>query len=282
MDPVRLVEQRGGTMRRAAVLAAGTTRWALEGALEDGRLVAPVRGVIALPTLSEAQLEAARLRARLTCVSAIAEAGLPVMPRTRVVHLAVRPRGRTPERAATHRFHFAKECGSSLEPMPLPAALDHAGRCVGPRAHLVMLDAALRRGLVRGADLDGWIATPRARRTWLLARADARAESAQETLARIDLVESGLRVVPQVYVDGVGRVDLVVEGRLALEIDGRSSHDGDDAFIRDRRRDRAVLKRGVLAARFTAAEVEAARPGEIAAAVRGILSAHRRAGRTIA
>ncbi|WP_062526760.1 hypothetical protein [Demequina rhizosphaerae] len=281
MEPVTLVEEGGGTMRRAAVLAAGTTRWALDGALSDGLLIAPVPGVIALPTLSEARLEAARLRSRLTCVSAIAEAGLPVMPRTRVVHVAVQPRGRTPRRVATHRFHFAKGCGSSLAPMPVPTALDHAGRCVGPRAHLVMLDAALRRGLVRGADLDGWIATPRARRRWLLARADARAESAQETLARIDLVEAGLRAVPQVYVDGVGRVDLVVEGRLALEIDGRSSHDDDDAFTRDRRRDRGVLKRGVLAARFTAAEVEAARPGEIAAAVRRILAAHRRAGRPI-
>ncbi|WP_062317437.1 type IV toxin-antitoxin system AbiEi family antitoxin domain-containing protein [Demequina maris] len=273
MDPVSLVTVNGDVMRRADAIAAGVSRPAIARALAGGELIAPAHGVLALPTVSPAALAAASARARLTCVSAVAQAGLPVMGRPRLTHVATSTRGHGPQAHGALRVHFANEVGRSLAPMPVAAALDHAGRCVGERAHLVMLDAALRAGLVKGGDLASWTATGGRRRSWLLEHCDPRAESAQETLARIDLVEGGLRAVPQVYVDGVGRVDLMVEGVLALEIDGRGYHDGDDAFTRDRRRDRTMLRGGVPTARFTAAEIERARRGELAREVRGILGA---------
>ncbi len=268
-------------MRRADALAGGATRHGIDAALGAGRLILVNRGVLAVPGLSEERLEAARLRCRLTCVSAIAAEGLPMVPRTRVLHLAVATRGRAPAGGPARCVHYSHACGRSLAPMPVPIALDHAGRCVSDRAQLAMLDAALRAGRVAGGDLAAWTVTPERRRRWLLAHCDPRAESAQESLARIDLVEAGLSVVPQVYLDGAGRADLLVEGRLALEIDGRAFHEGDDPFTRDRRRDRAVLKGGILTARFTAAEVERAGPGVVAAAVRDMLAAHVGTGRSI-
>ncbi|WP_062380667.1 hypothetical protein [Demequina pelophila] len=277
MDPVKLVASRGGVARRVEVLSRGATRHAVEAALRTGLLVVPARGVLALPSLSAPRAEAARLRARLTCVSRIAEAGLPVLSRPRQLHLAVGSRSRAPQTDGGVRTHYSSQCGRSLAPMPVPIALDHAGLCVDARAHLVMVDAALRAGRLKGGDLVQWSATRRDRRAWLLAHADPRAESAQETLARLDLVEAGIRAVPQVYLDGVGRVDLLVEGRLVVETDGRAYHDGDDAFSRDRRRDRTSLRGSYLTARFTAAEIQSARPGEIAAEIAAILRANPRA-----
>lgn len=94
--------------------------------------------------------------------------------------------------------------------------------------------------------------------------ADARAESPLESLARLELVEGGLAVQPQVHIRGVGRVDMVVEGKLVVETDGREFHDTDDAFARDRKRDRALHGMGLVVLRFTRTDVVSA-PGLVLA-----------------
>lgn len=83
---------------------------------------------------------------------------------------------------------------------------------------------------------------------------DARAESGLESITRVGLRADGLSVEPQVAV-GRARIDLLVEGRLAVELDGRDAHDGRDAFERDRRRDTAVLLEGIPTLRFSFRQV---------------------------
>lgn len=53
--------------------------------------------------------------------------------------------------------------------------------------------------------------------TWV----DRGAESLLETLARTDFRQAGIRVETQVYIEGVGYVDLLLERRLIVELDGR-------------------------------------------------------------
>ena len=78
--------------------------------------------------------------------------------------------------------------------------------------------------------------------------ADGRCESGIESIARYLLQLLGLRVEVQVQIDGVGRVDLLVEGRLIVEIDGRRWHPD---FERDRRRDTSAAIGRYRTLRFT-------------------------------
>jgi very-short-patch-repair endonuclease len=61
-----------------------------------------------------------------------------------------------------------------------------------------------------------------------------------------------LRVRPQVWIPGVGRVDLLIGDRLVLELDGREWHQD---FERDRARDRALVARGYLVLRASYRQV---------------------------
>jgi very-short-patch-repair endonuclease len=85
--------------------------------------------------------------------------------------------------------------------------------------------------------------------------ADGRAESGVESVSRYLLVLLGLPVEAQVVIDGVGRVDLLVEGRLIIELDGRVSHDDPGAFARDRRRDAAAAAGRYRVLRFDCRQV---------------------------
>ncbi|WP_403024049.1 hypothetical protein [Salinibacterium sp. GXW1014] len=60
--------------------------------------------------------------------------------------------------------------------------------------------------------------------------------SGNETIVRLRLQHVGFQVEPQGYVPGLGHQDLVVEGCIGLEIDGRKWH-GEDRFALDRDRD---------------------------------------------
>ncbi|MFF2246848.1 endonuclease domain-containing protein [Arthrobacter sp. NPDC058130] len=72
---------------------------------------------------------------------------------------------------------------------------------------------------------------------------DRGAESLLETLARTYFRHAGIRVETQVHIDGVGHVDLLLEGRLIVELDGR--HHGEWAQVKkDQRRNNRSVVRG--------------------------------------
>lgn len=119
-----------------------------------------------------------------------------------------------------------------------------------------MIDAALNRGLIVADDLGALTRGPARRREWLRRHADGRAQSPLETLARIALFRARLPFDVQVEIPGVGRVDLVVDGRIIVEADGFTYHRDTTAFAADRRRDRAAAALGYRTLRFTAAEVK--------------------------
>lgn len=113
--------------------------------------------------------------------------------------------------------------------------LRHAFLSLPPEQALAILDSALHQRFLRVADLHALAAALPAHLRPVVFAADGRAESGTETIARHLLRLAGLRVEPQASIDGVGRVDLLVEGRLIVELDGREWHD--EAFEADRRRD---------------------------------------------
>ncbi|MCB2411874.1 DUF559 domain-containing protein [Demequina sp. TTPB684] len=79
-------------------------------------------------------------------------------------------------------------------------------------------------------------------------------------------------------IPGVGRVDLLVEGKVVVETDGRATHALTAAFDADRRRDRSALLAGYLVMRFGYADVMGdvgALVEQVVAVVRGAASLRR-------
>ena len=84
-------------------------------------------------------------------------------------------------------------------------------------------------------------------------------------------MRAGLRVEPQVFVAGVGWVDLVVEGRVVVEVDGFAYHADAKQFALDRRRDAALVAMGYRVLRFTWVDV-VTRPAYVVEMVRRALA----------
>ncbi|MDN4484206.1 endonuclease domain-containing protein [Demequina lignilytica] len=259
MDVARLLQASGGAARAADLAGLGASRHGLRAAIEAGAVLRMSPGVYAIPGAPPAAVARAAYRAQSTCLTACAEVGLQLPPDApaRTPHLAIPrdrntgPRGERPA-AVLHRV-------STFEPgrarVRVLDAIDIAYECTDRMGQLVLLDQALRRRMLSLRDIGAMRRTPAARRRWLARLADPRAESLIETITRAALAMAGLTVEPQVWIDGVGRVDMVVAGRVVVEVDGRAYHSDPGAFREDRRRDRALVALGFTPLRFTYADV---------------------------
>lgn len=259
----------GGAARRERLLAAGLSRHALSAALAAGHVTSPFRGVYCLPRTDMGVVQAARFRARLSCVSAFASWDVPLLAADARLHVAA-DGGAARTIGGTHvRVHQAwrhgrdriaaahgSRVGEGVTVSPTQA-LAHAARCLSPHSHLVVADAMLNRGLMSQEDVATLPRSVASRRDWLLGHMDGRAESAGETIARIELVEAGLRCWPQARIESVGRVDLLVAGKVVIEVDGHSYHSDQRAFQSDRDRDRRLTEQGFRVLRFTHGQVVA-------------------------
>lgn len=90
--------------------------------------------------------------------------------------------------------------------------------------------------------------TPRGRA--VLALIDAQAESGLESIARTLLTLAGHQVESQVLLDNRQRIDLVVDGVLAIELNGGTHRDAEQ-FQRDHAKDIAIEHAGYVNARYT-------------------------------
>lgn len=70
----------------------------------------------------------------------------------------------------------------------------------------------------------------------IVQRINPAAESILETVARYLLENAGYQVQIQKYLPGIGRLDVLVDGVLGIELDGREHHSSENAFDEDRRR----------------------------------------------
>ncbi len=86
-----------------------------------------------------------------------------------------------------------------------------------------------------------------------IARPDA--DSGLESLFRLRMHVLGIRLACQVDVEGVGRVDFVIDECLIVEVDGRENHDGPALRHKDLRRDAAASRRGYETLRFDYAQI---------------------------
>ncbi|MCU1473245.1 MAG: hypothetical protein JWQ92_1313 [Amnibacterium sp.] len=138
---------------------------------------------------------------------------------------------------------------------PLLLVLEHALLSLRPELAIAMIDSVLHLRHARLSDLTVLRTVLPAHLGVVVARAEPRCESGLESVACYLLRAAGYRVEVQVVIPGVGRVDLLVEGRLIVELDGRTWHDDPMAFARDRRRDAASAASRYRTLRFDSGQV---------------------------
>lgn len=134
-------------------------------------------------------------------------------------------------------------------------ALEHLLLCQPPDEAVAVVDSALHLGIIGPGLLASTLALLPARLQPLLPAFDVRAESGLESLTRFRLLACGIVCRPQVAIPGVGRVDLLIDEWLIIELDGRQWHGTADAFTSDRRRDAAAVLRGYTVLRFGYSDV---------------------------
>ena len=118
-----------------------------------------------------------------------------------------------------------------------------------------MLDNALYQCLIDEADLGDLFAGLPSKYAALRPLLDGRAEAGSESIARLLLKNLGCSVQVQVQIDGVGRVDLLIDGWIVVECDSRAHHAGWEAQERDRLRDLLLAERGYVVIRPTASMI---------------------------
>jgi very-short-patch-repair endonuclease len=251
MEPVSALLTCGGAARWRRLIKVGVTDGHLRAAVRSG-VVVRQGPVFALPDAAADVVVAATLSGRLTCVSAAKHLGLDVLEMPTLAHVAVaKGSSRVSDGAVVHRTGVGAGWLVDVE-----QALLDCLRCRPPVESLVMIDSALRKRLVMVERLLRRLQGPgsvRARGTLRLA--DARSGSAIETVARVALVGAGLTVRSQVYISGVGRVDLLIDGWLVVEIDGYAYHSSREQFRNDRRRANRLAEKGFVLLRFSFEDV---------------------------
>lgn len=187
---------------------------------------------------------------RPTCLTAAKEHGLWVPP------------GRGPHaygrRATDRKFgnHGWHQAWPESHPIASPQLLlQHACICLDPLDAGVLADSALGLGRVSPADVRTvarGAPRPAAR---VLERASGLAESGTESKVRLFLQLHNVNVRPQVQIERVGRVDLLVGRRWIIECDSRAHHTGEVTYEYDRGRDFAAVQLGYLTTRLTHAGI---------------------------
>lgn len=248
--------------RRHELVSAGATSSGLTAAVRGGFLLRVRRDHYALPDTSRPIVEAVRVGGQLACVSALRSLGIFGFDTATHIHLpraasrlrspASRSIPLTPHNRAGARMHWwpllDPSDGTEVR-VGLVDALAQAVRCQQPPHAIASLDNALHLGAITEHDIAEIFHHLPPRLQSLKNRVDGRSEAGQETVLRCALLAAGLRVDLQVVFPDVGRVDLVVEGRLVVEADSRSAHDGWDLHVRDRDRDIDLARRGLMSLR---------------------------------
>lgn len=246
MDVDTALASRRGVGRREGLLVDGVTDRQLDRAVRAGIVHRVGRGGYALPGADPALVAAVAVCGVASHASAARLHGLDLHRRPnhplQLLDVTV-PRGSRPRwsRTRIHRAALAPdEYGTRIPVTSLIRTLSDCGRTLPLVEAVVILDSALRehqvtierlRALARAARGPGSGNLRRA-----VAHVDAMSGSTLESRTRllVDLLTADVQ--SQVYVEGVGRVDFLLNGWLVIETDGYEYHRDRAEYRNDRRR----------------------------------------------
>lgn len=262
MDPIAALQALGGAARWTSLITAGCTDGQLRAAVRRGLIVRSGRA-FALPSAGAGIVTAARLRGTLCCSSAALEQGLDVLVKPAKPHVCV-PRNQSngDDGAIVHRWGRRE-----MSVAPVTDLAVDVLRCLPALEALAIIDSGLRLGRTTQEAVRKKLRGPGSvRQRNILSLTDGRAGSPIETVARVALRAAGLQVRCQVFIADVGRVDLLIDGWLVVEIDGYAYHSSRDQFRADRRRANRLVQQGYSLLRFSYEDVMS-RPDRLVAIV---------------
>ena len=232
-------------------MSMGVTDGELRAAVRRGSVMSDGAGTYWLPGAGPDALAAAHVRGAVTCWSAATRLGLDLVGPAPVPHVAV-PRDRPTRSSSLITIHRVTGMRGAGPVLPLVAALSTLLRCVSTIDAVVAVDSAVRQGLVSVSALLDRARGPGSvevrRRLGLV---DGRSGSVIETMLRLALRQAGLALECQVPIPGVGRMDLVVDGWLVVEVDGFAFHSGRNEYRVDRARANRLAVQGYVLVRVT-------------------------------
>ncbi|NUP57911.1 MAG: DUF559 domain-containing protein [Pseudarthrobacter sp.] len=270
MDVTDIIRSAGGVLLTRDVLAAGGTEADFRRAIRSGRVVRLERGLLAATDADGELVAAGRARGLLTCATAASRYGLwqlraPVHPHY------WHNNGRSAAKCVSHRLPLTQRPNHRTL-AALPDVLLHALLCLPELESLVMVECAYNRGDIEPSFLLGHLEGARCGKARnVLSKVEGGADSLLETLARVLFRDAGIATQTQVWIDGVGRVDFLLEGFLIVEIDGIAFHLEPRQFKKDRRRDNAAIRQGLPVLRFFYDDVVYS-PESVLAQVREVLA----------
>lgn len=252
LSPAYVIDHNGGIARGTFLQRFGMTRFHIARAVHDGSVVRVRQGVFATGRTDQALVAAAEHGGALTCAAALRMHGLWVLGDDQSPHVWVGENGRLHHvrcHCVTHWFEGPTILGLA----PLEDALVHAYSCLGSEMFFAALESAMQQRRI------GSLRRVRSRlpasARWLVDLARDDAGSGLESLLRLRLHVLGIRLECQVKIEGVGRVDFVIAGRLIVETDGAEHHGDPAQRHRDLQRDAAASARGFETLRFDYAQV---------------------------
>lgn len=243
------IERRGGTLQTSELVRCGYSRVQIQAAIKNGAITVLRQGVVGTESADAEQRVAVLANGLITCISAAQELGLWTIKDPEQLHLWTL-HSRQPASTIKHRGDLVRPHRPGNYVSILDCVL-HAIRCRPRLEALVIAESAVRRGVVSKAELLELLPGKRngIRRAVVLGIGDD-ADSPLEIIARDLFRAVGLRVETQVPIPGLGRVDIVVEGRIIIELDGFDFHSDRAAFKKDRKRNNAGMLSGFPTLRY--------------------------------
>lgn len=273
---------------RAELRSQGMTPRAIDADLDAGSLIRVRKGHYVRGDSPPSMVRACRVGGRLGCVSLLAELGVFVFDAS-VLHVHMErgdsrmrsdvgadplPPRMSRSRVRLHWRRLIEPLASDTGVVRVVDALAHAFLCQEPRYALATFDSVLNKQLLAPWQVDDVFASLPGRFQVLRRFADSRAQAGTETLVRLMVLRLGHDVDLQVEIAGVGHVDLIVDGWLAIECDSKEFHSDWRQQLKDYRRDRELATLGYCVLRLTAEDI-LYHPELVMAALRGILTGRR-------
>lgn len=223
------------------------SRQEIERAVVEGRLERAGRFYV-LPGTDDSLVGPLRKGARPTCLLAARHHGLWTPPGSGR-HVYTRRGASVPRAWIQHGFHKSwPEDDLIASPALL---LEHACRCLDPLDVGILADSALHLEKLHPADIAAIARTAPRPVQRVLARVVGVAESGTESKVRLHLQHKRVQVRPQVEIEGVGRVDLLVGESWIIECDSKQHHTARENYAKDRGRDVNASRLGYLTSRLT-------------------------------